>query len=298
MQPLILDLFSFFFKYLSKIMRKIFSFLREQFKKPFIKNILIIALLFCLWGLGYTLISLSVSHNKLKQQFENNKQEIVYYSDSVKTYKDANDRLVYEKQLIEHDSEILQNNYTDLLTEYKLLEKENSKNKSKSLIVSKADIEINKKKFDTESDISVVNDSVYHIHFKDNSTDLLARMFLKPIVSFKLDSLRYKTDLIYSIIEDNSGNLSIKVRSNDPDIEIENIQGSLFNIKDSKFIEKELNRRVNILEKKNKLEDQKRFSVGIHAGYGVMLQSVNSDNRGIVYGPYVGLGISYNLFRF
>lgn len=255
----------------------------------------------------------------LEDKFASIQTDIVYYTDSVKTYKDKNDKLLYEKQLIEHDKEVLSKDYKDILAEFKRVSKLVKKDQKSPIVVIKTDLIVSKdnstQSQDSSDSLSVVKiiqnsstdsqDSLrgftYSIKYSDSSTDLVSRLVLRSLQDqnpkFYLDSFKYRTSLNYSILEDSKGNLSVLVSSPDSSIEVADIQGSLFSISESKFVESEINKRLNVLQKKYDLERKKRFSVGLNAGYGVMLQPTGSEFK-FVSGPYVGVGVSWNLFNF
>lgn len=99
--------------------------------------------------------------------------------------------------------------------------------------------------------------------------------------STTLDSLIVASDLTLALADGEQGKMRILVRSSNPFLKFTSIEGALINPRKSKVIKQYFN--------------PSRWGISVNAGYGL---GWNSRAGNFLYGPYIGIGLSYNLIHF
>jgi hypothetical protein len=233
-------------------------------------------------GVGLVLIISLLTNFKQCSNIKIANQNITALSDTLKLTKNKVGEVVKSKTLLLMDITNLKNSNSDLTTE---INKLTSKDKKNLIEIDKLNIVINMQKDSLEKFKSgtpiVINDStkVYPFNKINAFRDLEWNVEVvgKQInsVSSTLLSDKVMLDLVINKKKIDN-NIILSVSSSNPYVNITNIDGSIIDLKAY-----------------NSLQKIKPFSVGLQLGYGL------STNNGIVFiSPYVGIGISYNLFRF
>lgn len=258
-----------------------------------VRNVVIIIILLLLVFLG---ISIRKNYN-LKTDLNISEQNKKALSDSVRVSKNKVGDLEFSKNILISTNGDLSKLNTDLAAE---LKKENGKvsELTKTIAVIKnnpADtIFLNTeviKYADNSKGLSWEYDTIYN---KNNFRKL------KGISKFKLDftSLTYNViplgtqitdfeigfDFIQGLRETKNGDVEMFVRSNHPGFNVNDLDAVIINPKTHP-----------ILNKFTTKTKQKRFGLGVIAGYGVYIDNFN-NKAGL--GAQVGLGFTYSLINF
>lgn len=231
-----------------------------------VKNIIIILLLFLI---GFLIIQNRVFE---KQSIDN----YIILNDSLNVYKNKNKELYKEKQSYILNIETLKESNKSLYDEYKKL-------KDNPIIITETKTEVIIKEIyidKNESKIDSLNNIINSYNYKDNYLSLNATHTYNPINnlgSLNINNINMKANIFTNIIEKDK-KLYLISRSDNPYLNITNIDGGFIDINDSKVLNK-------YYKKQNK------WSIGISMGvYGIY----GLSNKKFDFGPGVGLSLNYN----
>lgn len=208
------------------------------------------------------------------------KRELVYYVDSLTTYKNKSNEEYKQRMLIEHDRDALRTKFAELEQEYKKL-------KDNPLVITKV---VTTTKIDTlriplERTTDTTFNYAYHKTFTKNDMVKVEGSVDITKMENHITTIELTSGFFYDIVEDKNGVLSVLVRSTNPLVTIDKIEGALFDLSKSKFLKKRME------ESKKRFSFFKRFSISAYAGYGATIY-----NQSVILTPQVGVGIAYRIF--
>lgn len=96
-----------------------------------------------------------------------------------------------------------------------------------------------------------------------------------------LDSLIVASNLTLALADGVQGKMRILVQSSNPFLRFTSIDGAIIDPRKSKIIKQYFK--------------PSRWGISVNAGYGL---GWNSGSGNFIYGPYIGIGLSYNLIHF
>lgn len=208
------------------------------------------------------------------------KRELVYYVDSLSSYQNKLGEEYKQRLLVEHDKEALKTKFASLEEEYKKL-------KDNPLVITKV---VTTTKIDTlkiplikENDTTLVYN--YDKTYSENDKVVVKGKVDLANMETTISTIEMTSGLFYDIVEDKNGMLSVIVRSTNPLVSIDKVEGALFDISQSKYFKKK------VTEKKKSFSFIKRFSVSAYVGYGASLY-----NQQVILTPQVGVGLTYRIF--
>lgn len=229
------------------------------------------------------LLILSISFN-FKQSSNSRiaEQNIISLTETLKTTKNKLEETVKSKELLIMNIKELKESNSSLTQE---INKLSAKDKKHLIDISKLNITIDMLMdsilvLQPDGTI-VVNDTTTNYYFskinkfRELKWDVTVIKSNPNKVTSTITADKIFADIVIGKTEED-GKLSIFASSSNPYVNITNIEGSVID-----------------LNAYNKLQKKKPFGVGLHIGGGL------STNNGVVFlSPYVGVGLSYNLFNF
>lgn len=212
-------------------------------------------------------------NNKLENQYEHNIEAL---NDSVRYYTMKNGEMYAEKKLYVTEINDLKNLNKELYDEVITLQKEIGK-KNEIIAGFKTELVYHK---DTVINI-IINDSLTPvdtcIEYEDNILDLFLDFKSDTNNRLFLTNIDYGLIIPVSAYITSSGEIILK---SDDNIKFNKLNGFM----------------IPELYKETK---KKRFSVGIQLGLGAASGYNPFDKKySLIFGSYIGIGISYNLFSF
>ena len=233
------------------------------------KNVLIIILLIISSVLYFKNVNIE---NKL----ETNQ---VILTDSLYEYKNKVNELYKEKEAYITNKKDLERINKELYDEIKKL-KDNPIVVTKIETVTKIDSIFIESK--TEKD-SLSNSKINNYNYIDDYVSMnLTHKLNNNTGSLFVNNIKINADITYSIIENKKTNkLSIITKSNNPYLNITDVNGGLINLQNSKTL-KQYYRRDN------------KWNISVNGGYGIVYDHVNGR---FVVGPTLSIGVSYTLFH-
>lgn len=233
------------------------------------KNVLIIILLIVSSILYFKNVNIE---NKL----ETNQ---VILTDSLYEYKNKVNELYKEKEAYITNKKDLERINKELYDEIKKL-KDNPIVVTKIETVTKIDSIFIESK--TEKD-SLSNSKINNYNYIDDYISMnLTHKLNNNTGSLFVNNIKMNADITYSIIENKKTNkLSIITKSNNPYLNITDVNGGLINLQNSKTLE-QYYRRDN------------KWNISINGGYGIVYDHVNGR---FAVGPTLSIGVSYTLFH-
>lgn len=233
------------------------------------KNVLIIILLIVSSILYFKNVNIE---NKL----ETNQ---VILTDSLYEYKNKVNELYKEKEAYITNKKDLERINKELYDEIKKL-KDNPIVITKIETVTKIDSIFIESK--TEKD-SLSNSKINNYNYIDDYISMnLTHKLNNNTGSLFVNNIKMNADITYSIIENKKTNkLSIITKSNNPYLNITDVNGGLINLQNSKTLE-QYYRRDN------------KWNISINGGYGIVYDHVNGR---FAVGPTLSIGVSYTLFH-
>lgn len=233
------------------------------------KNVLIIILLIISSVLYFKNVNIE---NKL----ETNQ---VILTDSLYEYKNKVNELYKEKEAYITNKKDLERINKELYDEIKKL-KDNPIVITKIETVTKIDSIFIESK--TEKD-SLSNSKINNYNYIDDYISMnLTHKLNNNTGSLFVNNIKMNADITYSIIENKKTNkLSIITKSNNPYLNITDVNGGLINLQNSKTLE-QYYRRDN------------KWNISINGGYGIVYDHVNGR---FAVGPTLSIGVSYTLFH-
>ena len=233
------------------------------------KNVLIIILLIVSSILYFKNVNIE---NKL----ETNQ---VILTDSLYEYKNKVNELYKEKEAYITNKKDLERINKELYDEIKKL-KDNPIVITKIETVTKIDSIFIESK--TEKD-SLSNSKINNYNYIDDYISMnLTHKLNNNTGSLFVNNIKMNADITYSIIENKKTNkLSIITKSNNPYLNITDVNGGLINLQNSKTLE-QYYRRDN------------KWNISINGGYGIVYDHVNGR---FAVGPTLSIGVSYVLFH-
>lgn len=251
-------------------MKKIFKWIINFFKGFTFKDWII-----------FILICISIGLFCSNRYYQNeSKYTKVIYNDSIFDYKNKLNELYKANNLYVQDINELKKQNNDLGNEIKSLKdnpivviKTVTETKIDSIIlrdtviINKDDILVKwnyEKEFSKNNSFLIAGQTNYNINNNLSQTELL--------------QFRLSADLFLDIIEKNK-QLMVIAKSNNPYLNITDIQGAILSPDNSKVLKQYFK--------------PKRWHVGIYGGYGITLFEGK-----VGYGPQIGFGLSYSLFSF
>lgn len=275
-----------------KTLNNIFNDIKNQKTQSFLYILTIIILVFFIF-----FIFKGVEKNSTKNELTRLKQNIAYYQDSLRTATLKTGELVYERDILAATSKDLKDLSANLYNEVK---------KQNGQVISLTQINVSLKNeiielragLDTniylrawpngEQSIAWAYDSVYSPGNERHLASETWFKFLSDTTLIDYNSIKIKItkdinkfSLITGLEEDKETNLlKIFVRSDYPGFTVSKIDGVIIDPQKSDLIKSYF--------------PTKKFGIGFQVGYGL-----GANNNGIIrLGPYLGIGISYNLIRF
>lgn len=233
------------------------------------KNVLIIILLIISSILYFKNVNIE---NKL----ETNQ---VILTDSLYEYKNKVNELYKEKEAYITNKKDLERINKELYDEIKKL-KDNPIVITKIETVTKIDSIFIESK--TEKD-SLSNSKINNYTYIDDYISMnLTHKLNNNTGSLFVNNIKMNADITYSIIENKKTNkLSIITKSNNPYLNITDVNGGLINLQNSKTL-KQYYRRDN------------KWNISVNGGYGIVYDHVNGR---FAVGPTLSIGVSYTLFH-
>lgn len=233
------------------------------------KNVLIIILLIISSILYFKNVNIE---NKL----ETNQ---VILTDSLYEYKNKVNELYKEKEAYITNKKDLERINKELYDEIKKL-KDNPIVITKIETVTKIDSIFIESK--TEKD-SLSNSKINNYTYIDDYISMnLTHKLNNNTGSLFVNNIKMNADITYSIIENKKTNkLSIITKSNNPYLNITDVNGGLINLQNSKTL-KQYYRRDN------------KWNISVNGGYGIVYDHVNGR---FAVGPSLTIGVSYTLFH-
>ena len=233
------------------------------------KNVLIIILLIISSILYFKNVNIE---NKL----ETNQ---VILTDSLYEYKNKVNELYKEKEAYITNKKDLERINKELYDEIKKL-KDNPIVITKIETVTKIDSIFIESK--TEKD-SLSDSKINNYNYIDDYISMnLTHKLNNNTGSLFVNNIKMNADITYSIIENKKTNkLSIITKSNNPYLNITDVNGGLINLQNSKTLE-QYYRRDN------------KWNISINGGYGIVYDHVNGR---FAVGPTLSIGVSYTLFH-
>ena len=246
---------------------KILDFFKRLFNKLTIKDLIIIILII-LCGAFYFCYR-HYYHKSLTPV-------VVYNTDSLETYKNKIKTEYVSKMVYVQDVNQLLKENTDLANEVKNL-------KDNPVVVTKTQVEVRIDTIQAESVEITKNDSTYDLRWRamepsgyydiSGKTNVHSDFssFMTQIDSFKLNAA-----ITIDILDAGDNKLRMISRTDNPYVNITNMDGVVFDPTDSKVLKK--------------YYKQKKWSIGPYVGYGV-----TSSGK---LQPSVGIGITYGIIQF
>lgn len=233
------------------------------------KNVLIIILLIISSILYFKNVNIE---NKL----ETNQ---VILTDSLYEYKNKVNELYKEKEAYITNKKDLERINKELYDEIKKL-KDNPIVITKIETVTKIDSIFIESK--TEKD-SLSDSKINNYNYIDDYISMnLTHKLNNNTGSLFVNNIKMNADITYSIIENKKTNkLSIITKSNNPYLNITDVNGGLINLQNSKTL-KQYYRRDN------------KWNISVNGGYGIVYDHVNGR---FAVGPTLSIGVSYTLFH-
>lgn len=237
--------------------------LKEFFKN--VKNILIIILLLLI---GFLLIQNRVFEKKTLDNY-------IVLTDSLNVYKNKNDELYKEKQSYILDIKTLKEVNENLYNEYKKL-------KDNPIVITETVTEVQIKEIyiENESVIDSLNNIINNYKYKDEYLTLNAKHTYNPskqIGNLEISDIIMKANIYTNIIEKDK-KLYLISKSDNPYLNITNVNGGFIDINNSKVLN-------NYYKKQNKWS--LGVSMGIYGIYGL-------SNKKFDFGPGIGLSLNYH----
>lgn len=206
----------------------------------FLKTILSDTKLFIITILGLILLSLYFNYKSVKNELEN---IVIEQQDTITTYRNKNDELYTQIGTYITDIEHLKQSNTELYNEVKYL-------KENPIVVTKVQTEVVFKD-------KIIRDSVF---VDDNNDDsyVINHMYRDPFAMInmttnfntrsltaqtKVNDMNFPATFSLNLIESKKGDLSFIVNSDNPYIQINNINGAVLSPEDSKSIKKRYDKR-------------------------------------------------------
>ena len=213
----------------------------------------------------------------------NKNNNVKYIKDSTEVYQDKKGNQYIAKETGVVDKNWLKKYNFDLYNEYKNNNKYNPLIITQTKTITKIDsiplsttIEKypNYYKFNWEYSEKKDNNNYFNIQGSTETDSLFT--YSKS----KLNKMELASDLTLNIIENpkDKNTLLITAKSGNPRMNISNINGAVINPKKNSVIKKQF--------------PTKRWGIGIQAGAGI---GYDINNKKLSSGPYIGIGISYNI---
>lgn len=230
-----------------------------------IKNILIIILLLLI---GFLIIQNRVFEKRTLENY-------IVLNDSLSVYKNKNNELYKEKQSYILDIENLKEVNRNLYEEYKKL-------KDNPIIITETITEVQIKEIyiENESIIDSLNNVNNFYKYKDDYLTLNAKHTYNPfkqIGNLEISDIIMKANIYTNIIEKDK-KLYLISKSDNPYLNITNVNGGFIDINNSKVLN-------NYYKKQNKWS--LGISMGIYGIYGL-------SNKKFDLGPGIGLSLNYH----
>lgn len=247
---------------------KILEWLKDFFVKIFSDP-----KLFIIVALSITLFFLYFNYRSVRDDLEN---VVIEQQDTIQAYKNKTGELYSQIGTYITDIDNLKRSNTELYNEVKNL-------KENPIIVTKVETEIVFKEKEVKDTVFVYGNNIYRIGH--TYQDPFA--YLDMYTDFNLDnitatthvnSIRFPSTFKLNLIESKKGDLSFIVNTDNPYIEINNIDGVMLSPEDSKAIKKRY--------------DKKWCLVG---GVGGSLTMVNNQVKVL---PAIQLTFGYKIFAF
>lgn len=201
---------------------------------------------------------------------------VVYNTDSLEIYKDKLKNEYVAKDIYVQD-------VTNLLREKGQLAIEVQHLKDNPIVVTKTDVQVRIDTVKAESIEIAQNDSTYDLRWRavepNGYYDLSGTTNVHSDFSqfsTQIDSFKMNANITIDILDNGDKKLRMISRTDNPYINITNMDGVVFDPTDSKVLKR--------------FYKQKRWSIGPYVGYGV-------TGTGKLQ-PSVGIGISYGIIQF
>lgn len=236
--------------------------------KDFFKNVKNILIIILLLLIGFLIIQNRVFEKKTLDNY-------IVLSDSLNFYKNKNNELYKEKQSYILDIKTLKEVNENIYNEYKKL-------KDNPIVITETITEVKIKEIyiDNESTIDSLNNIINNYKYKDDYLTLNVNHFYNP--SKQVGKLEiYDISMIASIytnIIEKDKKLYLISKSDNPYLNITNVNGGFIDINSSKILN-------NYYKKQNKWS--LGVSMGIYGIYGL-------SNKKFDFGPGLGLSLNYH----
>lgn len=201
---------------------------------------------------------------------------VIYNTDSLEVYKDKLKNEYVSKNIYVQDVSKLLKEKGELAIEVQHL-------KNNPIVVTKTDIEVRIDTVKAESIDIVQNDSTYDLRWRvtepNGYYDLSGTTNVHSDFSnfsTQIDKFKMNANITLDILDNGDKKLRMISRTDNPYINITNMDGVVFDPTDSKVL--------------NKFYKKKKWSIGPYIGYGI-------TGNGKLQ-PSIGIGISYGIIQF
>lgn len=204
----------------------------------FLKMILSDLKLFIIVILSLLLISLYFNYRNVRSDLEN---VVVEQEDTIRTYKNKNDELYSQIGTYITDIENLKQSNSELYNEVKYL-------KENPIVVTKVETETVFKEKEIRDTVTIISKGTYRINHEYFDPFAYINMVTEfnsntCVANTIANDIKFPSTFTLDLIESKKGDLSFIVKSDNPYIQINNINGAVLSPEDSKAIKKRYDKR-------------------------------------------------------
>lgn len=241
--------------------------------KEFLVKILSDVKLFIIFVLCVILTLLYFNYRSIRTELEN---VVIEQNDTINVYKNKNGELYSQMSTYITDIEHLKQSNTDLYNEVKKL-------KENPIVVTKVETEIVFKEKEIKDTVYIIEHNQYAINhtYQDPFAyiDMITNFNSSTLTSnTTVNNIKFPSTFTIDLVESKKGDLSFLVKSDNPYVEINNINGVMLTPEDSKSIKKRYDKKWCLV-----------------AGAGPTVTIVNGELKVV---PGIQLTLGYKLIAF